>query len=346
MKYREISLINALLCVQVVFMHVSSPIVSGTVSGEWQHEILFCVQYLLLYTVPAFVMMAGVKLGLRAADGRRFSYLPYLWGRIRRVVLPYLFWAAVYLLYIVLFSKRAYPPDLGSALGEILRGDVAAHFYFVPLIMQFFLLAPLWVYLLKRWRGETLCTAAAIVTMCAQYIPQFLAEHGVYFPFNDTLFPSYLLYWMMGLCIGYDYERFRASLKSHRLALTIIAAVSAGAYVFVMYSQLGRGGENLPYGESVRILSSAALCAAVLALCTGAGGRRGRILAAADGISYNVYLSHCLFLFMLEDYLAGCGAAVGVGAEFALRLAAGFVPAVVLGLLWYGAKTALFRRLR
>ena len=345
MKRREISLMNALLCFQVIFVHVSSALLSREAAGEWWYETLFALQYLFIYAVPGFVLLAGIKLGRKIARQERFRYFPYLWGRIKRVTLPYLFWSAVYYVYLSWFSPRGgYPWELGTAVGYVLRGDMAAHFYFVPLIMQFYLLAPLWVYLIKRCRPELLCTAAALVTMCAQYIPAALAEFGVYFGSNDTLFPAYLLYWMLGLCIGCDYDRFCARLAAHRPALAVLAALAAGGYICIMRRQLGLGGENVPYGESARILASAALCTAVFALCLGARGKRGPVLAAADGASYNVYLAHCLFLFLLEDHWTRTLAEPGIGEEFFLRFAAALLPAAALSLGWYGIRRLMTRR--
>ena len=96
---------------------------------------------LVRFAVPLFVFMFGMML---ARGMERFSAGRYYLKRARQILLPYIVWSCIYVYY---YGSGAGPAELARLL---LTGGAQYHLWYVPLIMQFVLLAPLFVWLFRR----------------------------------------------------------------------------------------------------------------------------------------------------------------------------------------------------
>lgn len=340
-KY-EISILNLLLCFQVIFIHVSSATIARLQVGQTWYDVILCIQYFCQFAVPGFFMLSGLKMMLKFRNAEKLHYFRFLWSRFKGIILPYAFWVVMYYLYFAntpMYSD-AYPLNIGKIAGYILNGDLAAHFYFVIVIVQFYLLMPLWVWLMKRCDKMLLCAVAVMMNLLFQFLPDFLEGYGIIFTQNADLLTNYIAYWMIGCCIGWEYERYREHLSKRWAALLAFGLLSAGLYMHIIYRQMLMNGVELVYGESVHIIMSVLMPLGLLAAFINLAKLplKFRWCRVTDSISYNVYLMHCLFLYFLTDFLHGAGIAQTWGQELLWRALYGYVPAFAFSLLWYGAK--------
>lgn len=96
--------------------------------------------------VPTFLLLAFMSLHPRLAGER--GWARRLRARCVQLAPAYLFWVAVYgAARVVLGGERLTP---GTAARYLLLGDAAAHLYFVPLLVALTLLAPAWLWLVRR----------------------------------------------------------------------------------------------------------------------------------------------------------------------------------------------------
>ncbi len=100
---------------------------------------VFAIQKMCMFVVPGFILLSGTKMFLRKADN--FSLAEYYASRFLRLIVPYVFWSAVYYLYFCHIG--VYTFDFKDMAFRIIGGDIWAHFYFVIVLIQFELLAPL-----------------------------------------------------------------------------------------------------------------------------------------------------------------------------------------------------------
>lgn len=154
------------------------------------------------FSVPLFLLLSGFSLGI---GQRPVSYPAFLKRRCTRVVLPYVVWTLLYELYNCGFDPRAWL-ELGPSvwLRDLLTGQPASHLYFIPILVQFYLLYPL----LRRWvdrrPGQSLFWSLAVTLFFqslyyAQCLGLVSADHGFTLWFS---FPVWMFYFVLGMVLG------------------------------------------------------------------------------------------------------------------------------------------------
>ena len=330
----ELSRLNLLFCLMVVFIHCASHPVSVLEHGSWQYGVMLCAQRLLYVSVTGFFFLSGVKLTL--GKGTPPPYPVYLWGRVKHILLPYLLSVAVYYLYFV--AHDYFPFSLGDLAGHALRGDLSSPFYFVVALMQFILLSPLFRWLSRRWSPVVLLPLALGITwMSSQQLNGFLsaALPGLDFPYPDRLFTSYLVYYLAGCCAGQHYERFLALLEKNRpLLLAAAGALLAGDVYFSWVNfVLGRQVQGL---EMLHALYQLAAIPALYALSLTRTRPLPALARRMDRASYLVYLYHALAIVIFNDWAYQQGIQ-RVSVQLLLRLPVVYGAVFGLAILFQGA---------
>lgn len=339
----DIIFLNVVFCLLVIFIHSASEIVSEMPKTTAVFRTVFSLQKLSMFVVPGFILLSGAKLFLRKADS--FNLGKYYLSRFLRLVVPYVVWSVIYYAYFC--YRGVYSFDLADMLLHILRGDMWAHFYFVIVLIQFEILAPLWIFLYRRGNAAVHMTFAMLVTaICAQYLPSVLTTLFPSMPdFSVTnCFLRYQVYWTAGCLIGLHYNQFCEYLKSNKLIIFIGWLASGFIYLYISLFTLGR---EPVWTELFNILYT---CCAILMfymLSQLFGGRAAGVLkplAPIDRSTYTIYLVHCLVIVLVNDYMTKIGI-TGLTDRLWLRLGAVYGICIVLCLLWQLVKLPLTRLL-
>lgn len=93
----EITLFSLLMCVLVIFIHVTSWTLTAMDKTSVKYLCLLFPWRLSAFVVQGFVFLSGVRLFL---SKKPVAYGKFLIGRVRRIVLPYLVWVAVYMPFL------------------------------------------------------------------------------------------------------------------------------------------------------------------------------------------------------------------------------------------------------
>ena len=104
----ELAYVNAVSCLLVILIHVLSLGISMAEPTSWQLAVIYFPWRLSAFVVPAFLFSGGVKMSL--AFGDRFDgreYLRYLWGRVKKIYLPYLVWNIIYFVRTFFLMQRS-----------------------------------------------------------------------------------------------------------------------------------------------------------------------------------------------------------------------------------------------
>lgn len=248
---------------------------------------------------------AYAELRLRDGTGLRRFY----GRRIVSVLIPYLCWTVIYFCYLL---PTAHYPSLASALDHLALMAETGYYqlYFLLVIMQFYLVFPLVLMLLRRTRGHhglVIAVAAATqVTMAIvthwQLLPALMQKYAQ----QDAL--SYLLYLVGGSVVAFHLDDVHAWVVRHArliIALTVAAALAAeGIYFLARYevtTVLGSG--NDPFQPSVIPFNIGAITCGYLAGVALVRPWRSQRTKAAVRVgsddAYGIYLSQMLFITAL-----------------------------------------------
>jgi len=222
MKKKEISVLNVLFCLMVIFIHVTAAPITGHNTTENVSRLLYYIQRMCGVAVHGFVFLSSLKLFLK--DTSQINYRKYIKSRLRKIYLPYLVFAVIYYLFEV--TRGFYDFNVPQLLKFILFGSGESHFYFIFVIMQFYLLFPLWRKLLKTNRVFMLLAVSAVINIvCYCHLPDIFAGFGVNITYNHGVFTSYIFVWILGCVCGKYYNEFVDFIKTHFWKFGIAALV-------------------------------------------------------------------------------------------------------------------------
>jgi peptidoglycan/LPS O-acetylase OafA/YrhL len=239
------------------------------------------------------------RAGLRRFYGRRFV----------AVAIPYLCWSVIYFLYNLPGSHYAGPL---AALRQLAHQMYTGYnqLYFLLVIMQFYLLFPLVLMLLRRTRGHhglviAVAAAAQLAISVATHwnlLPQAMITYAQ----EDAL--TYVLFLIGGGVVACHLDEVHDWVCGHArliIGLTVAAALAAeGVYFLARYgvtTVLGSGSD--PFQPSVIPFNVGAVTCGYLAgvaLVRPWRSRRARaVIRSASDNAYGVYLSQMLFVTAL-----------------------------------------------
>ena len=265
---------------------------------------------LLHVSREGFFFISACMLTYAYADMRVGGLRRFYRRRFVSVGIPYLCWTVIYFLYLL---PEAHYPSVTVALERL--GETAEtgyyQLYFLVVIMEFYLVFPLVLMLLRRTRGHHgLVVAAAVaaqVTMSIlihwHLLPALMRDYQQ----EDAL--SYLLYLIGGGVVAFHLEEVHAWVCGHVrliLALTVAAALAAEGVYFLaqegVTTVLGSGSD--PYQPSAIAFNVGAITCGYLAgvaLVRPWRSRRTKALVrVGSDDAYGIYLSQMLFITALS----------------------------------------------
>jgi peptidoglycan/LPS O-acetylase OafA/YrhL len=241
---------------------------------------------------------------LRPAGLRRFY-----WRRFVSVGIPYLCWTVIYFLFLLPESHYASAAAALQRLGGM--ADTGYYqLYFLLVIMQFYLVFPLMLALLRRTRGHhgrliaavAAAQVALMIGMHWQLLPPLMVRYGQ----QDTL--SYLLYLVGGGVVAFHLDEAHRWVCRHArliVALTVAASLAAEGVYFLaqagVTSALGSGDDPfqpvvIPF--NVGAIACVYLAGVVLVRPWRSRRAKAAVRSGSDN-AYGVYLSHMLFITAL-----------------------------------------------
>lgn len=330
----ELDYMNAIGCLAVIAIHVLSYSVTYSDSSTLAAMLMFLPWKLASFAVPMFVFTGAVKLSLQVQQKpvTLHSYGRYLWSRAGKIYLPYLLWVVVYQL---VFVAIGYTTSTIDQLGQhLLWGTISSHFYYIVFLMQFYLLLPLWQWMLKHISPfVAVCTSLVLMQMMWS-LSNFLNLWGMSFAYSDRIFLSYGLYWVIGLYVGQYYQQVVDYLKEGTRGLVPSLGIIA-VYLFFGYLQYGKQLWlfDMTLVKMVFDITCIMLLLRLFLWLQDTG--LNRVKALLSGIaqaSFGVYLSHCLFLTVVTYYLQ----INGITRISTILVVRGLVCYSVPFLLYYG----------
>ena len=281
------------------------------------HVLLFFAAYgsvtagaavlLLHVSRDAFFFVSACMLTYAYADLNRAGLPRFYWRRFVSVGIPYLCWTVIYYFYTM---PTSHYPSRGQALWAFVHLLFCGYYqlYFLLVIMQFYLVFPLVLGLLRRTRGHHgLVLAAAIlgqvlltIAMHWQLLP--LGLRGVW---AQREAPTYELYLMGGAVVACHLEQVHAwMLRNTRLVIALTVAAALGALAVYFLAQYGvttaLGSTNDPFQPSVIAFNIGAIACLYLvgvALARPYRSRRTKaVVRSGSDNAYGVYLTQLLFI--------------------------------------------------
>lgn len=265
---------------------------------------------LLHVSREAFFSVSACMLTYAYADLGKSGLRRFYWRRFVSVGIPYLCWTGIYYLYAL---PTAHYPSTRVALWAIphLLYTGYYHLYFLLVIMQFYLVFPLVLMLLRRTRahhGVVIAVVVVVQVLLVSLMHWAVLPSWMTGAWAQRESSTYLLYLIGGAVVAFHLPDVHEWLTRNAwlvLALTVFAAAIAEAVYFLaqtgVTTVLGSGSD--PFQPSVIGFNVGAIaCLYLVGVALARPGRSRRfamVVRSGSDNSYGVYLTHLLFISAL-----------------------------------------------
>lgn len=318
---RQYGALSGLAIVLIVLNHA---IQFGTqvspVEGGWLKVLIF-LQALGTFGVPAFLFISGAFLAYAA---RELS-LRFIASSLERILWPYVIWSAIF--YVLLFATTNEQFPISGYIKNLLVGYP---YHFVPLLIFWYVTAPVVVKLGKRYGVALLVTVALyqafLLTLRAPGIFGGLELPGWMQLFRPPVLFRPMSDWAIYFPLGLVFSMHDAALKPRLIRLRWLS-VAATAALFVLGILDAYEMIRAPWA---RFVAPVPLMFLLPTIDRGwvPSVRRFELLGKR---SYGIYLSHFVFINLIVFFILRSG--VDLGNVRFLTFPVFFVLALGLSLL-------------
>lgn len=305
--------VRAMTIVSVVVVHSTWYMANG---GHWVSSGLLLA--IMHYTRESFMALTGFVLTY-SLFGKQNRWTSVWAKRYKLVLFPYIIWSAAYI--VLLKGYFGFVPFLETLGKDLLDGGAWFHLYYLLITMQFYLILPLFLALMKVAKKHPVwVVVSAIVFQTAlmtydQYGggtlgPGFLNHHT-----GDEVW-TYTAYFVLGGVAAVHWPAVREWLSSHMRTVVWWSLAGAG----VMWAQFllqTYVGHNMLLADSViqPAMVPWALMSIVLLAAIGvryesrrqASPGRWPLVKVISDLSFGIYLVHPMLLQYWTDLLAHFG---------------------------------------
>lgn len=180
-----IDAMRAVAIFAVVLIHTTSRTLEFFQYDLNGHLITLFLNQISRFAVPLFFLISGFVLELN--HHANINYWAYFKKRASRIVIPYLFWSAIYYLLI-------YRSDPDNFIKAILTGSASYQLYFIPALIIFYLAFPLlhkiYTFIANKWILITL----GIIQVAILYQDYSVHHVSINFPTAVALFNFYVFF--------------------------------------------------------------------------------------------------------------------------------------------------------
>jgi len=213
-RLQEFDALRVAAALAVIAIHVTAGYIDKSSPAYlWNHAVRFAV--------PLFIVISGFLLYHTDHNAPVSSPLTFYRKRLDRILWPFIIWSIVYCLFNAYLLRWSDPLLFLITLGKsLLWGTAYYHLYFLPIILQFYLLYP-W---LRRWlmkNPRQLFIACLLLTLAFQCLLYLYLLHIIPLPYRYNLlyvraFPVWLFYFVLGMVAAYySSDRGRFSVTPH-----------------------------------------------------------------------------------------------------------------------------------
>ncbi len=299
-KKEWISNSRVLATVCVVLLHVASSVLykyNQVPNSHWWIGNVY--DSFVRFSVPLFLMITGALL-----LGRQYSYPTFLLRKVIRILIPFAFWTAIYIIYNFIEppqfnGKLASQSNFAWILQQLQDGS-SYHLWYIYMLLGIYITIPLFAKIIARARK---LYVELFLLVWVLFIT-LSTSHTSYsnFEWNLWYYLGYLGYVVLGYYLSI------INTKSKRISALAVVTFTIGLFVtfYGTFYYTDKTGVFCKNYYSYLIPNVLLMATSVYVLLKNADIKLNGVLKTARNIidkhSYGIYLSHILVLNYLIMY--------------------------------------------
>lgn len=292
-------LLTIFACLAVVFLHCNTLVHQFEPTPQWNQAL--AVEVLFFWAVPIFFMLTGANnMGYRS----KYSTKTFLARRMKKLVIPYLFWSAVLYCYQAIRSETGLSFD--GFIAGLLTDGIEAIYWFFPAIISLTLAMPVLSLLLPHRKLMWYVVGLSLLKFLAPYVCDVFGLPWTG-SFNFPVAAGYVTYAILGYLLATT-EVSRNAVIAICLGAVACFAIRYG-YTFSASYEIGNVDRTLfDYNSVFAALPATAVF--VLFKCAfrkweKIGMRGGELISSVAGCCFGVYLIHKMIITSVFIELLG-----------------------------------------
>src|SRR6056297_760202 len=215
--------LRVVACFSVIIVHVSAMGIVSSESGSFYYKGIILFNRFFKYTTPVFLFLSGIT-SFYGYRNREYKYLDFLSRRLKTVVVPFVLWSSIY--YVILVYTGAYDFNILFYIKNLILGNMSYHLYFIPILLQMYFLSSIFNYLFEKLEGGKVIIIALIINIISL---------NIYFPFSDRFFSKYIIFYILGIYLTKEYEKFIKFSRKIKAQAFILFLASTFVYAVFYY---------------------------------------------------------------------------------------------------------------
>jgi probable poly-beta-1,6-N-acetyl-D-glucosamine export protein len=299
---RRLLILNGLAIVAVVLNHAAGWGVYQVTSGTMSYYIVLAIEKLADFAVPAFLFVSGFFVAYAAQGNNSISWKTVR-TRITTLLIPYVIWSTVFFVCDALTGSTYGPWEY---LRRLVTGEAAPPYFYVPLIIQFYLLSP-WIAAWAKTNGKRLLVLSALFQYGVMIV-HYVLLLGANAPALDLLtrltpywtFFTWIFFFSFGVVYGARLRELQSRLARFKWYL-LVAVVILGALAILETEVIYRLTGTDQRGSPLTILASFYAIAFILCFLSfdKVSIPFSRTIQQLGAHSYGIYLVHPLVLLYI-----------------------------------------------
>lgn len=243
-RLAAIEYIRGISMMGVIGIHVGSQYLSNTTANI---HLVALFEAATRFSVPIFFFISAFGLFYNLDLKAPFSYQDFLKRRFKTVLVPYLVWSIFYLAHDGILYGVGFPDPL-HLLTILFFGNAKYQLYFLVILLWFYLLMPLWIWIVRR-SGAISLTLLLLAQLAFDYWSSFSVSFNIFvYGLPDTsLLKPFLMYrlnywvfhyafiFVLGGWLAVHIDDFMRFMREHRLAITLFFWASFAALIAYYY---------------------------------------------------------------------------------------------------------------
>ncbi len=198
------------------------------------------------FSVPIFFFISAFGLFYNLNIHAKLDYKSFYLRRIKTVMIPYLVWSAFYMMHYVYLYRDYSILTLKTLALKLFFGDTSYQLYFLVILLWFYLLMPIWIYLIKRINLSGL-VLLLIAQIAFDYFSSYiLRADGISSTILKDLIKYRLNYWVvhyvfifiLGGWLAVHADKFKLFMKNYRKELIAFFVLTLAGIMGYYYKLL------------------------------------------------------------------------------------------------------------
>lgn len=298
--------IRAFAIIAVVLIHVSGIMMTGNNISSRTYNAAVVINQIARFSVPAFILISGI--GLTLSYKKEQGYFKFLGRRFNKIIPSYILWCLIY----IYFTNKNF--EINNVVNSLIYGKVFYHFYYIPLIVQFYLVYPFIYRMIGTKRGllASFIITFGIIIFTRYYI---VSDELKWFLDKKNLL-DWIFYFSFGAFIGKNLEKFLMLTKKYKVLILILFLISTYIMLYDAASSI-RIGKDLEYAVTFMRPTVVLYSMFLIFFIFSIEWKENILMKVVKYISkssYAIYLSHALILFYFMRYYIDLPLSVGSAA--------------------------------